>query len=427
MPRENGDQQRIGGALSEPTLTVREAVRAYLADRAAEGQNTAEAAQQFEAHILPTWGSRRIADLAAPELKAWRDELTTTAPRVRHSKCAADGVRFAAVDLGNAEVRRRRRSTVNRITTTFKAALNYAARMYPTECPNREAWRVGLKAFRNVETPRDRWLEVEEVIRLLNGCRPDFRQLVKAALYTGCRYGELCRAKIKHYNAQIKALRIPVSKSGKWRDVFLHDEGVEFFEELTNGRQPDEWLLTRTDPALVALREAFAALAEWSDQSTQRAIEKVATAVGLKPGTVAQRLRLAVQASTATRVLLGRQKTLQRIDQALQAPWGPTHQVRRIAAACKLAKISPPISFHGLRHTHASLAVQSGMALIALARNLGHADTRMVEKHYGHLSDQYMREQVRSFAPAFGPEYGGGETKQAGPQPLGSSKSTAKT
>ena len=42
------------------------------------------------------------------------------------------------------------------------------------------------------------------------------------------------------------------------------------------------------------------------------------------------------------------------------------------------------------------------MALIALARNRGHADTRMVEKHYGHLSDQYMRDQVARFAPTFG-------------------------
>jgi hypothetical protein len=44
------------------------------------------------------------------------------------------------------------------------------------------------------------------------------------------------------------------------------------------------------------------------------------------------------------------------------------------------------------------------MTLIALARNLGHTDTRMVEKHYSNLSDQYLREQVRRFAPAFGVE-----------------------
>jgi hypothetical protein len=37
-----------------------------------------------------------------------------------------------------------------------------------------------------------------------------------------------------------------------------------------------------------------------------------------------------------------------------------------------------PINFHGLR----SLAVMNGMHLMVVARNLGHVDTRMVEKHY---------------------------------------------
>jgi hypothetical protein len=45
-------------------------------------------------------------------------------------------------------------------------------------------------------------------------------------------------------------------------------------------------------------------------------------------------------------------------------------------------------------------AVQAGMPLLVLARNLGHADTRMVERHYGHLSDRYVRDEVNRFAPA---------------------------
>ena len=76
--------------------------------------------------------------------------------------------------------------------------------------------------------------------------------------------------------------------------------------------------------------------------------------------------------------------------------------MRPIARACRQARIRPTISFHVLRHTYASLAVQSGMALLALARNLGHADTRMVERHYGHLSNSYLREQVRRHILALG-------------------------
>lgn len=82
--------------------------------------------------------------------------------------------------------------------------------------------------------------------------------------------------------------------------------------------------------------------------------------------------------------------------------WGDSHQSRPMAAACKRAKISPPIGFHGLRHTWASLSVMSGMPLMVVATNLGHVDTRMVEKHYGHLAPSYVADAVRAHAPRFG-------------------------
>ncbi|TIL70378.1 MAG: site-specific integrase [Mesorhizobium sp.] len=82
--------------------------------------------------------------------------------------------------------------------------------------------------------------------------------------------------------------------------------------------------------------------------------------------------------------------------------WGISHQSRPMADACAKAKISPVIGFHGLRHTWASLAVMNGMPLLVVAAQLGHTDTRMVEKHYGHLSKSYIAEAVRAGAPRFG-------------------------
>jgi hypothetical protein len=35
----------------------------------------------------------------------------------------------------------------------------------------------------------------------------------------------------------------------------------------------------------------------------------------------------------------------------------------------------------------------------AIAAVLGHADTRMVERHYGHLAPSYVRDVVRATAP----------------------------
>jgi integrase len=83
-------------------------------------------------------------------------------------------------------------------------------------------------------------------------------------------------------------------------------------------------------------------------------------------------------------------------------PWGEGHQKRRMTDACKRAAIAPAISFHDLRHTYASLLAMNGVALQVIARALGHADTRMTERHYAHLSPDHVAEQIRANLPSFG-------------------------
>jgi integrase len=82
--------------------------------------------------------------------------------------------------------------------------------------------------------------------------------------------------------------------------------------------------------------------------------------------------------------------------------WKQSQQAPLMLGACKQAKIDPPLNFHAVRHTWASLSVMGGMPLMVVAKNLGHADTRMVEKHYGHLAPSYVAEAVRKHAPRFG-------------------------
>jgi hypothetical protein len=36
-----------------------------------------------------------------------------------------------------------------------------------------------------------------------------------------------------------------------------------------------------------------------------------------------------------------------------------------------------------------------------VAANLGHADTRMVERFYGHLAKSYIKDAIRAGAPRF--------------------------
>jgi integrase len=81
--------------------------------------------------------------------------------------------------------------------------------------------------------------------------------------------------------------------------------------------------------------------------------------------------------------------------------WNKSHQAEPMRAACARARITPPINFHALRHTWASLATMNGVPLLVVAKNLGHIDTRMVEKHYSHLAPSYVAEAIRAGAPRF--------------------------
>jgi integrase len=82
--------------------------------------------------------------------------------------------------------------------------------------------------------------------------------------------------------------------------------------------------------------------------------------------------------------------------------WGPSHQQRPLEKASKAAEIEPPVTFHVLRHTHASHLAMRGVPIGVIAKQLGHADTRMTEKHYAHLAPNYVAETIRANFPNLG-------------------------
>lgn len=107
--------------------------------------------------------------------------------------------------------------------------------------------------------------------------------------------------------------------------------------------------------------------------------------------------RAALEAMTA-----GREPTdllLTRLD---WQPWGVQDQKRPMAEACAAARIRPPIGFHALRHTYASLLVQHGTPLAIVAEALGHSDTRMVDRHYAHLAPSHVAAAIRANLPVIG-------------------------
>lgn len=78
--------------------------------------------------------------------------------------------------------------------------------------------------------------------------------------------------------------------------------------------------------------------------------------------------------------------------------WSNKDCSHRLQAACRLAGFKY-CTFHTLRHTYASTAIINEIPLAAVARNLGHANTRTCEKFYLHLSQSYLATSIRQKMP----------------------------
>ena len=82
-------------------------------------------------------------------------------------------------------------------------------------------------------------------------------------------------------------------------------------------------------------------------------------------------------------------------------PWDRSHQQHRMKHVLKQAGIKRHIRFHDLRHTFASLLIQSGASIEVIANQLGHSGTAMAIKHYAHLSPEYIGSTVRASKPNY--------------------------
>lgn len=245
-------------------------------------------------------GSTKLEDLTAEQVRKWHAKLAKASARVRTKKGAEQKFRTNEDD---PERERRRKSTANRILTILKAALNRSWR--DGHVASDRAWRR-VEPFKNVESARIRYLALDEATRFVNAADEDFRKLVRGALETGARYGELCGMLVADYNSDAGTVSVPDPKTGKPRHIVLSFDGVDFFDEITAGRGGAEPIFLKADGSR----------------------------------------------------------------------WLTDHQSEPMRETNKRARISPPINFHGLRHTWASHAVMNGMPLLVVAKNLGHPSLR---------------------------------------------------
>ncbi len=309
--------------------TVEGAIDDYLAARERRGSKGVRADRYAaKARIIPSLGRVEISRLTTKHIRDWHVAVAAAPKLVRTGKFATSQA-TRDFDAGDGEEVRARRSTANRLLTILKAALNHA--FHEGKVAADEPWRK-VKPFREADSAVVRYLLADECKRLVNACPVDFRAIVRGALATGCRYGELVRMAVSDFNLEAATVTVRISKAGKVRHVALADEGRALFESLTAGREARDLIFRRADGHA----------------------------------------------------------------------WGPSHQQRPLTAASVIAKIEPAATFHVLRHTYGSALAMKGVPMGVIAAQLGHADTRMTERHYAHLSPSYVADTIRSALPALG-------------------------
>ena len=208
---------------------VRDAVEAYL--KYLHGKSTYyDTRIRFEKHVLPKLGDDLVDELKAEHLREWHRELSRSLPLIPKKRT---GICTREVDFRDPDQARKRKVSANRVLGILKSALNYAFKAGKAQSD--AEWRR-VEPFDNVDIARSRYLSLAECERLLNAADPEFRLLLRGALETGARYGELCRLRAADFNADAGTIHVKQAKSGHGRHVILTDDGQAFFQQLTSGR-----------------------------------------------------------------------------------------------------------------------------------------------------------------------------------------------
>jgi len=314
--------------------TVRRACEAYYEYLEANDKDVERVRYVFEAHLLPKFGDRPLADVTTDEWDAWLKKLAKTPARVRSRKGAKP--QFKQEDASDPEeikeIRRRRRSRAKRIWNSARAAFNLAWKKQ--KVPGNDPWERATTP-KDVGTGEPKRLDDDLAKRTRNAVRSSaigglveagFVDFVEAGFETGARLSELARLNVKDYDRAKGAVhfRCTTTKTGKERLCFLSETGCELFERLTLGHGPK-------DPMLPA------------------------------PGG-------------------GR--------------WNKTLVQYRLEKVCRAANLGD-VTFLSLRHTYVNQRLEEDVKIYQVAENTGHS-IAILEKHYKASSDKSRQDAFRS-------------------------------
>ena len=84
--------------------------------------------------------------------------------------------------------------------------------------------------------------------------------------------------------------------------------------------------------------------------------------------------------------------------------WRKNAQARRMREASQAAKITPPVTLTDLRDAYGSLLLNKSVSLEVVSKAMGHASITTTAKHYAHLLQKTVDDQIREALPTLGIE-----------------------
>lgn len=157
-------------------------------------------------HILPDFGALHL------------DQITSTMISEAHQAMRGKGYALA---------------TANKLPILFKIMFNLAKKMRVQGASSNPANEVTLFQANNA---KERYLSSEETVRLhqvlTQSDNTQLKHIVALMLMFGCRKRELLDAKWEHFDMERRNWRIPMSKSGKARNIPISAKAMELLRGL---------------------------------------------------------------------------------------------------------------------------------------------------------------------------------------------------
>ncbi len=192
------------------------------------------------------------------------------------------------------------------------------------------------------------------------------------------------------------ALRLPRKSTNQDLLFWTYEQYKFFIQQVTN----DEFRVACDILYWTGLRRGEACGLLWQDVDLEDKVIHVRRNrvylnnqfVDISPKTLTSNRDVAIPQRLADELKAWREKQYKPNPTQHVLIMSPHALSHRFLALQRKLGITPCIHIHSLRHSHASLLIEMGYSMQAIADRLGHANTLQVQRTYGHLYPKRRRE-----------------------------------